>query len=349
MKKLLVLFLLSSLFNLNSIAQNSDKPRVILITTDGVRWQDLFYGIDTSIAKNKYFTENKSEELLKKYYDVDYKISRKKIMPFFYSELVKNGELHGNRKLGSKLNVANPYWFSYPGYSEILTGQVDTLINSNDYPPNPHINFFEHLNTLPDYKGKVAAFGAWNAFDRILNEERSGLPITDGFDKYSDISDTENAKLLTNMSENSFRIWGDAEIQDVFIHYQAMDYLKNKKPMAIYISYGETDEFAHEGNYFHYIDALNHFDTYVKEIWDFVQATPGYKNNTIILITTDHGRGDADKNQWTSHGQSVIDSHETWYAIMGRSISPLGEVNFEEQGYSKELIHRLAKLIDVEF
>lgn len=66
-------------------------------------------------------------------------------MPFFWGTLAKQGQIYGNRALDNKVDNANPYWFSYPGYSEILTGHVDTLINSNDYPPNPHTNILEFL------------------------------------------------------------------------------------------------------------------------------------------------------------------------------------------------------------
>ena len=40
----------------------------------------------------------------------------------------------------------------------------------------------EYLNKQPKLKGKVAAFGAWNAFDRILNEKRSGIPVISAID-----------------------------------------------------------------------------------------------------------------------------------------------------------------------
>jgi hypothetical protein len=63
-----------------------------------------------------------------------------------------------------------------------MTGFADTAINKNDYPANPHVTVLEFLNKQPKLKGKVAAFGAWDAFDRILNEERSGIPVVSGFD-----------------------------------------------------------------------------------------------------------------------------------------------------------------------
>lgn len=348
MKNLFLTAIILTIFFNYSYSQEKTSPNVIVIMTDGVRWQDIYLGLDTSISNNSRNIKN-SKGIIKDFYDDNFKESRKKLMPFFWNKLEKIGELHGNRILGSKIDVSNPYWFSYPGYSELLTGKVDTLINSNDYIANPNINFFEYLNSQNQYSKRVVAFGAWNAFDRILNETRSKIPVINGFDNYSNYSKSPNAQLLTQMSQNSFKVFGDSEIQDVFIHYQAMDYLKYYQPKALFISYGETDEFAHSGSYQNYIYALNRFDSYVEEIWDFVQSSPEYKDNTIILITTDHGRGDLDKNKWTSHGKSVLDSHQTWYVIFGKDITGIGEINFDEQLYNEDLIHILAQKIGLDF
>ena len=98
-------------------------------------------------------------------------------MPFLWSTIENNGQIYGNRNLDNKVNVANRYWFSYPGYNEIFTGYPDTLINSNGYNPNPNTTLTGVFKqTTYKYKNKVAAFGAWDAFERILNEERSKMP-----------------------------------------------------------------------------------------------------------------------------------------------------------------------------
>jgi hypothetical protein len=270
-------------------------------------------------------------------------------MPFFWGKLAAAGQLHGNRKEGSQVDNANPYWFSYPGYSEILTGQVDTAVNSNDYKPNPNTNFFEHLNSLPAYKGKVAAFGAWDAFDRILNEKRAGFPVVNAFDSYPELEKDPEMKMLAKMMKESFKPFGMAESLDAFTHFKAMHYLKKNKPKALYISYGETDEFAHEGAYNHYLDAAHQFDAWVGEIWDFVNTDPDYKGKTTLLITTDHGRGDANKYQWTSHGEKVKDCYQIWYAMIGANVPALGEVKAVEKVFQKELIHKAAKAISVTF
>lgn len=347
MKKFsLLLLLLTSSFLLVS---QSKPHRVIVIMTDGLRWQEVFRGLDSVIANNKKYHHGDSLSIFQKYWAPTVEERRQKLMPFFWSTIQEKGEIHGNRDKGSLTNVANPYWFSYPGYSELTTGQVDTAVNSNDYKPNPNTNFFEYINTLPTYKGKVVAFGAWDAFDRILNEKRAGFPVINAFDEYVKIGKDAQAQLLTNMVKDTHRPFGNAEVLDVFMHYQIMHYLQKEKPMAAFLSYGDTDEFAHEGNYSYYLNAAHAFDKYVKDIWNFVESDANYKGNTTILITTDHGRGDKIKSQWTSHGQKVLDSKETWYVMLGKGVQIAGEVTTKEQAYSKDLIHRLAKIIGVTF
>src|SRR6185436_19141975 len=148
---------------------------------DGFRWQEVFKGLDPAIANDKKFNQGDSAYIYKKYGSAEIKEARKKLMPFLWSEIASKGQIYGNRDLGNKVNVSNPYWFSYPGYSEIMTGNVDVAINSNGYKANPNVNVLEFLNQQSKLKGKVAAFGAWDAFDRILNEERSGFPVISAF------------------------------------------------------------------------------------------------------------------------------------------------------------------------
>jgi hypothetical protein len=317
--------------------------------TDGFRWQDMFGGMDSSLVKVKRFHRGDSAAIVAKYWSNDLNERREKLMPFFWKTIAQKGQMHGNRQLGNFANVSNPFWFSYPGYSELLTGQVDTAVNSNDYKANPNTNFFEYLNSLPNYKNQVAAFGAWDAFDRILNEKRAGFPVINGFEDYSTISASPQAKLLSSMTKESFRVFGEVEVLDLFMHYQALDYLKTKKPKALFISYGETDEFAHEGHYGHYLNAAHQFDAWVSDIWKFVESDPLYKGKTTILITTDHGRGNLIKSQWTSHGQEVKDSHEIWFAMLGAKVEALGEVKSKAQVYQKDLIHRVSQLMGLKF
>jgi Type I phosphodiesterase / nucleotide pyrophosphatase len=258
---------------------------------------------------------------------------------------VNNGELFGNRTLGSKVDNANPYWFSYPGYNEIMTGYADTVINSNSYPANPHVTVLEFLNKQAKLKGKVAAFGAWDAFDRILNEERSGIPVVSVLGPVGGKTPNGNERLINAMNNDAHRPFGEEECLDVFTHYAAMEYLKTKKPKVLYIAYGETDEWAHAGQYRSYLDAGHQVDAWLKKLWDFIQKDPQYKNKTTLFITVDHGRGDVKKEEWISHNNKIQDSHEIWFAVMGPDTPVRGELKSEMQLYQEQFAQTFAKLM----
>jgi hypothetical protein len=345
MQKFLVLFAL--LCSVQLSAQQKIE-NLIIVTSDGLRWQDVFTGMDPEIAGNKKFNQNDSAYLWNKYYNIDANTRRSLLMPFLWSTIAKNGQIYGNRLIGNKVNNANPYWFSYPGYNEILTGNPDTAINSNDYPPNPQVTILEYLNNQPKYKGKVAAFGAWEAFNRIINEKRSGIPVFAAFDTVGGKL-TDRQKLLNSMLKDSFKPFGQSECLDMLTHHMAMEYLKQNKPKIFYLAYGDTDEFAHHAQYKFYLDAANQVDQWISEIWNYVQSTPEYKNKTAIFITTDHGRGGIDKTKWTDHGQSVPDASEIWFAVLSPTVTPKGEVKGQMQVYQKQFATTIASMLGVEY
>ncbi len=345
MKK--IFFLLLTLSSVTAFSQTAEN--IIIITTDGFRWQEIFTGMDSTIANNPKYNQDDSAAIYKKYWDADPLERRKKIMPFLWSIVEKNGQIYGNRNLGNKINNANPYWFSYPGYNEIFTGYPDTLINSNSYPPNPNTNLLEFLNKQSKYKNKVAVFGAWDAFDRIFNEARSKFPVYSAFDLFGGANANAIEKTINTLAKDSYKPFGDGEVLDVFTHYGAMNYLQTKKPRVLYISYGETDEWAHSGQYRDYLNAANMVDKWIQDIWNYVQSDPFYKNKTAIFITTDHGRGDIKKEEWTSHNNKIQDSYQIWMAAMGPGIQAKGEVKTKQQFYQKQFAQTMAALLGLTF
>ena len=330
----------------SSIAQTK-VDRIIIITTDGLRWQELFAGIDSSIANQKKFNQDDSLQLYKSYWHKEAEERRKLLMPFFWNSIVQQGQVYGNRHFGNKVNTANPFRFSYPGYSEIFTGYADTAINSNEYPSNPHTNILEYLNQQSAYKNKVAAYTAWEAFNRILNEKRSNMPVVAAFDTLAVKRLTPQQKLLNTLLTNSYRPWGDAECLDVFTHYAAMDYLKTNKPKALYIAYGETDEWAHSGQYRDYLNATHQFDKWLQELWKLIQSDPLYKNKTALFITTDHGRGHG--VDWTKHGSDVRGAEEIWFAVLAPGLPAKGEIKTGMQLFQNQFASTIMNLLGVDF
>ncbi len=128
-----------------------------------------------------------------------------------------------------------------------------------------------------------------------------------------------------------------------------MEELKAKKPKVLYIAYGETDEWAHSGQYRSYLDAAHQVDAWIKQIWDFVQGDSQYRNKTTLFITTDHGRGDIIKKEWTSHNKKIQDANQIWFAVMGPNTSSNGEIKIDVQLYQKQFAQTIAKLMGYTF
>lgn len=351
MKKLLSLILLLSVtvaLPFQAEAQRQTE-NLVIVTLDGYRWQEVFTGADKALINNEEFTDD-PETLMEKFGADTPRQRREILMPFLWNVVAKKGQIYGNRELGNNVNVANKYWFSYPGYSEIFTGYPDERVDSNSYPSNPNTNVLGFINKQPEFEGKVVAFGSWNAFSRILNEERSDFPVNSGYELVTENLNgeplTETQKMLNDYQRHTPRFIGSERL-DASTFAMAFEYLKVNKPRVLYIGFGDTDVFAHRGKYGMYLNAAHYTDAMIKKLWDYLQSTPQYKNKTTLLITVDHGRGYG--TEWTSHGSSVDHTSDIWFAVMGPDTPSTGVMSDENQLYQKQFAQTMAYFLGLTF
>jgi hypothetical protein len=313
-----------------------------------MRWQEVFTGADSVLINEKKYVDD-VVDLRARFWHEQPEVRREKLMPFFWSTLAKQGVLFGNRAYGNYVNCSNYMWFSYPGYNEILSGFADDArIKSNDKINNPNETVLEFLNKQVQYKGKVAAFGSWDVFPFIVNEERSGIPVNAGFESASDKNLTEREKFLNQLQVEIPSPWSGVRL-DAFTHHYALEYMKKYKPRVVYIAYGETDDFAHNGKYDAYLKSAYQTDQFIKNIWEWVQSQPQYRNKTTILITTDHGRGTIPVDEWRSHGTKINGADQIWIAAIGAGVKPNGEVKVSGQLYQNQVAATAAGLLGVVF
>jgi hypothetical protein len=187
--------------------------------------------------------------------------------------------------------------------------------------PNRTVTVLEWLHRKPAYRGKVAAFGAWDVISAIVNAERSGVVTNAGYDAFTIPPVTPTIAAL-NLLKGEARVL-DEEPLDAFTFHTALEYLKIHKPRVLYLSLGETDEWAHEGRYDLYLQAAHRADQYARELWDTVQSMPEYRRNTTLIFLPDHGRGDG--ANWTSHGEKLPESKYIWMAFLGPDTEARGE------------------------
>lgn len=297
---------------------------VVVITTDGVRWEDIFRGPDESLMNREVGGIRDAVKVKAEYLRTGAEECRKNWLPFFWETIAKHGQLYGNQDKGSAVRITNTFRFSYPGYNEIFTGRFDPQINTNDFGPNPNVTVFEWLNQMPEFKGKVAAFGAWFAFPNIFNRERSQIfargqwePPTDGKSKM-----TADEGRLDELYRTTVRQWSD-EVPDSFLHAAVKDHIKRHRPRVLFVGYGETDKWAHLGRFDQHLRSGKLVDQFIAELWMMMQSMPQYRGSTTFIITTDHGRGQG--LDWKNHGDKIAGAENIWMAVLGPDTPALGE------------------------
>jgi hypothetical protein len=325
---------------------NLQTKNLIVITLDGLRWQEVFTGADSILLNNKEITKD-VEAFNLKYWNSSVNARRQILMPFLWETIAENGQLYGNRKFGTKVNVSNSYWFSYPGYNEIFCGFADNKINSNDLILNPNINVLEVINRRSDFQGKVAAFGSWCVFPYILNAPRSGIMVNAGFQSMTEEPVSDHMKILNEVQSQLPDFIPGARL-DAITFQMGFEYLKTHKPRVLYLALDETDDLAHDGRYDLYLNAIHNSDQYIKELWQWLQNQPDYKDETTILITVDHGRGVGNPG-WQSHGREKKGSDQTWFAIIGPDTPALGEIQRSGQYYNNQFAQTIAELTGTQY
>ncbi len=333
----------------NSYAQSNLKTEnVIVITFDGLRWQELYNGADSVLINDSGYVHN-PEDLVKQFWKKDKTERRAELMPFFSKIINEKGQLYGNRKYNNLVNCTNNHWFSYPGYNEILSGfSDDERIHSNDKIQNPNKTVLEFINDQDAFNGKVAAFGYWDVFPYIINEERSGIPVNAGFESATGNDLSEREILLNQLQKEIRSPWGGVRL-DAFTHHYAMEYIKKNNPRVVYIAYGETDDYAHDGRYDDYLKSAFQTDQYIKEIWDYVQSNQQYKDKTTLVITTDHGRGTMPLSTWKHHGTKIENAGQIWIAAIGPDTEGLGVIKTGEQLYQNQIAATVAALLGLNY
>jgi hypothetical protein len=302
------------------------EPKVVLVSIDGVRWQEVFAGADPTLSHRPEWV--KTPQLIQAFTPGQPEL----LMPFLHKTVSQQGITVGDRSQGSVINVSNPYQISYPGYQELLAGFSDPAIRSNNKIANPNVTVLEWLNQQPQLQHKVAAFGSWDLFPYILNTERSGLTVNAGFmQQQGKLS--EKQKYLNQLQAKTPSPFASVRL-DVFTQEFALEHMRLHKPKLLYIALGEADDFAHMGQYDQYLAAIHRSDQFIADLWQELQNDPYYRDQTTLLISTDHGRGEA--AQWRSHGKSsvmpgykgpvpqIAGSEQIWLAAIGPEIPAAG-------------------------
>lgn len=321
---------------------------VIVVTSDGIRWQEVFAGADPTLLNEKDGGIWESSAALEaKYGGADPDTRRRKLFPFLWGQVAVHGQLFGNQSLGSHARIANAVGVSYPGYNEMFSGVADPRITTNDYGLNPNVTVLEWLNSDPQFHGRVDVFAAWGAFHDILAEKRSHLPIRAGATLVDFTDRSPRGQLLAELYGKTTRIFGDSPY-DSFVHVAIREHLRTHRPRLLFVGFGDTDLFQHMGRYDAFLESAHSFDGFLADLWNQLQSMPEYRNQTTLIVATDHGRGRGPL-EWKEHGTAQKGSQDIWIGVMGPDTQSLGERRDVPEVVQAQIAATVAELLGKDF
>jgi len=267
-------------------------PNVVLLMVDGVRWQEIFHGPDPII---------------------DSSTNESNIFKNIFPRLDKTAFLSGDHKKGDANTVSNKVMLSLPAYQSIMAGKTTDCRN----------NFCGRieLETLPERiqrelrlkKTAVATIASWSKISVAVEHLKGRTFVNAGLQPILEGVMNSTTLELNKKQGEDLPPWSARKDEYTFSH--ALNYLKNNKPRFLFISLNDSDEFAHRGEYPKYISTLKGYDEKIKTLLATLDGMGEYGRATSVIITTDHGRGDAEN--WTHHGSDNPESKYIW--IYGRN------------------------------
>ena len=307
----------------------SFKPteNLVIITLDGVAWDDVFE--DADVLDRNF--------------------------------LAQYGNLYGDRNKGNKVDVLNPSAVSNPGYAEIFTGNT-TDFTGNDYREGINKTVLEYINEQPNYEGHNVMAVARGLFPYYLfRASISDFPILtpEYITFYDELYDTEwvydnlddlDLNRMYSVRKHFDDIMNEAMTMAPLLNLDVDEgepivYLVGKKIMSElhtkvnYFQFVMTDPAAHANDRDSYLKLLENVQVFIKDLISYIDSDPFYRNNTSIVITTDHGRSSAN---FTGHGR------ESFLIVLNPSLNA-GIVDREEQIYNAQIAQTLAKLIGLRY
>lgn len=266
---------------------------VIYITLDGVRWQDIF--VDRSHLK------------------------------IFWSKYAQSMKIYGDPMRPGKIEVAS-IPISLPSYQSQMSGAVQPCqdnfcgrINVETFP--------EKLIKSFGFKKKdVAIFASWSTIANATEHE-IGKTFTNAGNKSVYDPDTGVADQVMQFLNSQQMINHEnlLDRSDLFTFAQAMHYFEKYQPRFLWISLTDADAAAHLKSRGLYDNVLELYDRLLHILFHTLDILD-LSDETAIIITTDHGRGNG--KHWTDHGPKYPESKQTWAFAKNADLVPMQGSNY---------------------
>ena len=247
-------------------ADHTPPVTVVIVTIDGVRWHEVFEGVDPTLAEAHGLP-------------LSGVVGAADLTPNLHRIVATHGAALGAPGHGEPINASGPNFVSLPGYAELLSGRRVTDCKDNQCRGSGRRTLFDDFAAEAARDGaRAVAFTSWPDIAKVASE-RGPLP--------------EPAP-----RPDTFR--PDALTADL-----AIQHLRARPPRFMFLGLGEPDEFGHADDYAGYLRSLRYADRRIGEIDQILQSLAARGTRTALFVTADHGRADSFVNHGAQFPESA--------------------------------------------
>lgn len=288
-------------------ARAGNDNRIVLITIDGVRPEDVFEGADPTLRPGANVERLRRPEA---------------VMPRTTKLIAKGGVALGAERAGcGAVRTASGANVSLPGYLEIFTGRK-TRCRDNHCARTllPTV-----LDEVADSGSSlVASIGSWDLLDRAVTRGSSNVLVAEGRQPWPGSRPLVAGKMneLVAAGESTDAYPGVGRYRpDAFTAAIALEYLRTgEQPKVLHVGLGDADEWGHRNDYPAYLGAIGTADAFIGEVADTLDAMGDAGARTTVIVTTDHGRN----RDFQHHGALSATSGRTFVLAFGGRVPARG-------------------------
>lgn len=233
-------------------ARGVDAP-VVIISLDGVRWQEVFQGTDRARSGAPPVA---SASIFKNLHELAF----------------ERGGVVGAPGIGT-IAASGPNFVSLPGYTEMLGGRPSRCTD-NDCVRTALPSILDEARAAG---AKVAAFASWEKLDLAATSMPGAF--------YSSCGRHGDSAIDPWPGHGDYR--PDARTADA-----ALQYYESEQPDVFYLGLGDPDEYAHRDDYPGYLVSLRRADEIIGRFRALLHRIGERGERTHVVVTTDHGRAD---------------------------------------------------------
>jgi len=279
---------------------------VVVLTWDGVRWQEVMNGIDAQVEHQMSRTahlDRRSETLL----------------PNLHRLATSAGVLLGDD--AAPIAASSPSTVSLPGYSEIFSGRNPTCSN-NECPATEWPTLLDEWQAAhPDTQ--MTIISSWSRIPRAAAKDLSPIAVSAGrsFVVRPDEFCTSTELCTQFKAGAQLSPWPgtDDYRPDRATASLALTYLRTHHSRFVFIGLGDTDEYAHRGDYDGYLAALRHADDTLGAVHQWMSEQERKGHRTLLVVTADHGRSSG----FVNHG-GAPEAARVWALFAGSVVTARG-------------------------